>query len=117
MTTSAVTRSLVAKRRSSRLALNARIGVSGEDQVQESFSIAAQATNLNRYGAAIQLTRELLVGATVMIRNQRGARISARIVAHVSAANGLHTYGIEFVEEDSKGNFWGISFPPAALPN
>lgn len=70
------------------------------------------ATNLNRYGAAVQLSRELLIGSTIVVRNKRGTRVSARVVAQVSALQGIHTYGIEFVEpDDSAKNFWGITFP------
>ncbi len=72
----------------------------------------ARATNLNRHGAAVQLNRELLVGSVVVVRNKRGTQISGRVVAQVSALQGLRTYGIEFVEQgDRASNFWGIVFP------
>ncbi len=94
------------------MALNAAIGLSGEDRQKCSFSLSAKATNLNRHGAAIQVSRELLVGSTVVVRNQRGTLISARIVAQLAALRGVPTYAIEFVEQDDKAkNFWGITFP------
>jgi len=72
----------------------------------------ARATNLNRHGAAVQLNRELLVGSTVVVRNQRGTLVSARVVAQLGALQGVPTYAIEFVEQDDKAeNFWGITFP------
>jgi hypothetical protein len=104
------------RRRSVRMTLNTPIGISGEDRGKTSFSVSAKATDLNRHGAAVQLSRELLVGTTVLVRNKRGTQISARIVAQISAVQGgLHTYGIEFVEEDAGklNNFWGIVFPAA----
>jgi hypothetical protein len=100
------------KRRSSRIALNARIGLSGEDRLKCAFTMPARATNLNKHGAAIQLSRELSVGSCVVVRNDRGTQASARIVAQVSAsAQGVHIYGVEFLEDDGVSNFWGISFP------
>jgi hypothetical protein len=71
----------------------------------------AGATNLNRYGAAIQLNRELAVGTTVMIQNGRRAQAPARVVAQVSAVQGIFTYGVEFVEGEKVKDFWGITFP------
>src|SRR5215467_9567713 len=114
MDSSAVSRTQLLRRRSARMTLNTPIGITGEDSAKGSFSVSAKATNLNRYGAAVQLSRELLVGTTVLVRNKRGTQISARIVAQISAVQGgLHTYGIEFVEEDTNklSNFWGIVFP------
>ena len=110
-----LSRSQVAKRRSSRIALYAPVALNGEDRAKDSFSLTAKATNLNRHGAAVVVTRELLVGTTVVVRNERGTQIAARVVAQVSATEGKHTYGIEFVEESTRSNsFWGITFPSNA---
>jgi hypothetical protein len=107
-----VTRSQPARRRSSRIALNAPIALSGEDRHKRSFTMPARATNLNRHGAAVQLNRELLVGSVVLVRNKRGTQVSARVVAQLAATKGVSTYAIEFVEKDDKANsFWGITFP------
>jgi len=115
MASVAVTSTGTGKRRSSRLALNAPVGLSGQDRANEAFSVSARATNLNKFGAAIAVTRELVVGTTVLVRNNRGTQVSARIVAQVSAAQGVHTYGIEFMEEDLRATgFWGITFPSNA---
>jgi hypothetical protein len=115
MATATVPYSGSAKRRSSRIALNAAVGLSGQDRRNQAFSLSAQATNLNKYGAAIAVTRELGVGTTVLVRNKRGTQVSARIVAQVSAVEGVHTYGIEFTDEDIRATgFWGITFPSNA---
>ena len=97
------------------MALNAAVGLSGEDRQKGSFNVNARATNLNKHGAAIQLHRDLAVGSTVVIRHpQRGAQVSARVVSLIAAVEGLCTYGVEFVDPDDKAkNFWGISFPSA----
>ncbi len=114
MSTLAVSRSQIAKRRSSRLALYAPIRLAGEDRQKCTFTMSAKATNLNRHGAAIQLNRELSVGSTVAVRNDRGTQASARVVTQVSAVQGLYTYGVEFLEEQTVKDFWGITFPSQA---
>lgn len=94
------------------MALNAAVGVSGEDRQKTPFTMTAKATNLNRHGAAVQLNRELAVGSVVKVKNQRGAQVSARIVTQLMALQGISTYAIEFVDQDDTAkNFWGISFP------
>jgi hypothetical protein len=110
-----VNRSTLARRRSSRLALHSTVGLSGQDRLNYAFTMPARATNLNRFGAAIQLNRELSVGSTVIVQNNRGTQVSARVVAQVSAVEGAgRSYGIEFLEQDGGvKNFWGITFPTA----
>lgn len=71
----------------------------------------AKATNLNRYGAAIHLQRELLVGSTVSVRNKSGAQVSARVVAQLAVSQKISVYGVEFTEPSLANGFWGISFP------
>jgi len=96
------------------MALHAVVALSGEDRHKSSFTAPVKATNLNRHGAAVQLTRELTLGSTVVVRNKRGTELPARVVTHISAVEGLCTYGIEFVDKDDRATqFWGISFPTA----
>src|SRR5215471_5106680 len=105
-------RSQSARRRSSRMLLYASVGVSGEDRLKCSFTMPAKAINLNKHGAAVQISRDLVVGSVILVKNKRGIQVSARIVAQLSANHKASTYGIEFVEQDDKAsNFWGISFP------
>jgi hypothetical protein len=94
------------------MALNALIGLSGEDRQKCSFTMPAKATKLNKHGAAIQLNRELQVGSTVAVRNKSGTQVSARVVAQLAAPQGVPTYAIEFAEQDDRvKTFWGITFP------
>ena len=102
------------QRRSKRMCLSASIGLSGEDRLKCTFTMPARATNLNKHGAAIQLTRDLAVGSVVRVRNKNGTEAPARIVALLKASQGVSTYAIEFVEQDGTSNFWGISFPSNA---
>jgi len=110
-----VNRNQLARRRSSRMGLSAAVGLTGEDRHKGSFTIDARATNLNKHGAAVQLGRELMVGSVITVRNKQGAQLSARVVARLTAVQGVATYGIEFVEQDDRAQgFWGISFPTNA---
>ena len=114
MAATTVHRSQIAKRRSSRMALNAPVGVSGDDRQKCAFTMPAKATNLNKHGAAIHLNRELMVGSTVVVRNKNGTQVSARVVAQLAALQGVNTYAIEFAEQDDRvKTFWGITFPSA----
>ena len=97
------------------MGLNASVGLSGEDRLKCSFTMTARATNLNKHGAAVHLTRDLEVGSVVRLRNKNRGEVSARIVALLKASEGVSTYAIEFVEQDGGvTNFWGISFPSNA---
>jgi hypothetical protein len=110
-----MSRSQIAKRRSNRMTLNATVGLSGEDRQKCSFTMPARATSLNQHGAAVQLSRELQIGSVVVLRHQNGTQVSARVVARLTAQQGVSTYGIEFVERDEHTkNFWGITFPSNA---
>ena len=94
------------------MCLNTSVGISGEDRLKCSFTMPARASNLNKHGAAVQISRDLVVGSVILVRNKRGVQVSARVVAQLSANHKASTYGIEFVEQDDKtSNFWGISFP------
>ena len=97
------------------MTLKAPVGLSGHDRQKCPFTMPAHATNLNRYGAAVQVNRELLVGSTVQVCNKFGTQLSARVVTQISAiATGTRTYGIEFVEQNEQSkDFWGITFPTA----
>lgn len=110
-TTPVTNRIQIAKRRSSRIALSAPVGLSGEDHQKCPFTMTAKATNLNRYGAAIHLDRQLLVGSTVRVRNNSGTQVSARVVAQLAASQKTSVYGVEFTEPGVANGFWGISFP------
>ena len=95
------------------MALQASVGLSGEDRQKCSFTMSAKATKLNKHGAAVQLSRELLVGSVISVNNKQGAKVSARVVAQLAALEGVSTYAIEFVEQDERAEtFWGIIFPP-----
>lgn len=103
------------RRRSVRMTLNVSVGLSGHDHQKNPFTMPAQASYLNRHGAAVQVNRELSIGSTIAVRNKYGTELSARVVSLINAVEGgTKTYGIEFDEQDEQGkNFWGITFPTA----
>src|ERR1700751_4210579 len=104
------TRGAIPPRRSNRIFLHATVAISGEDRLKVSFSMPAKAINLNKYGAALQISRDLVVGSVVLVKNRRNVQVSARIVSQLTATQGASTYGIEFLEQQEKSsNFWGIS--------
>ena len=94
------------------MCLNAPVGITGEDRLKCTFTMPAKATNLNKHGAAVQITRDLVVGSVISVKNRRGVQVFARIVSQLAATKGVSTYGIEFVEQQKgTSTFWGISFP------
>lgn len=112
MPAASANRSQAGKRRTSRLLLSASVMLSGEDRLKCRFTMPARATNLNKHGAAVQLSRELPVGSVINLRNKRGIEVSARVVSQLSATQKISSYGIELVEQDDQASgFWGISFP------
>ena len=63
----------------------------------------------------MQISRDLVVGSVIQVKNKCGAQVSARIVSLLRATHGMSTYGIEFVgKDDQVSNFWGITFPSSA---
>jgi hypothetical protein len=53
--------------------INARIALSRHDPAKCPITIPAEATKLNRHRPAIQLNRELLIGSTIVLRNNKKA--------------------------------------------
>ena len=115
MTTVAVARNQLLRRRSNRMALKARIGLSGQDREKCTFTMPARATNLNRHGAAIQLNRELPVGSTVVVRNSRGASSSGAGGRTGECSSGsLYLWG-RVCPRRSGGEFLGDHVPLTGL--
>ena len=99
------------RRRSRRIALTAPLEVSGQDVERSSFTTNTTATSLNRNGAALHLSHDLSLGSELVIKNNRGARISARVVARTVSRDDVYMYGVEFLDEaDNVKDFWGIAF-------
>jgi hypothetical protein len=101
-----------ARRRTRRIALTVPLEVSGKDAQRSSFTVNTTATSLNGNGAALHLSHDLPVGSVLVVRNSRGTRTSARVVAQVITGDGVYKYGVEFLDEANiVKDFWGIAFP------
>jgi hypothetical protein len=99
------------KRRTTRIAMLQTIGVTGQDRSGQEFTVGGKATNLNYYGAAITVPRQVPVGTTLKVRNNHKLEATVKVVSQVKAVSGMHSYGVQFVEESA--GFWGIHFPLA----
>ncbi|MBI3933159.1 MAG: hypothetical protein HY316_00610 [Acidobacteria bacterium] len=101
------------QRRSGRLPRELPIQVSGIDAMGRDFATSAHTLVLSRYGAEILLNTELVPDQEISICLLGNVQDwDARIVGLFSKRLEGYAYGVEFLFQD--GNFWGISFPPAA---
>lgn len=98
------------RRRTKRIGLKVPIEVSGKDLHRCPFTVTTVATNLNRHGAMFHLNCDLPLDSVMVIKNSRGARASARVVAQTTTGD-LYSYGVEFLEAENVKDFWGINFP------
>jgi hypothetical protein len=87
------------------------IGVTGQDRNGQEFTVGGKATNLNYYGAAIMVPRQVPVGTTLKVRNNHKFEAAVKVVSQINAVSGMHSYGVQFVDEAA--GFWGIHFPMA----
>jgi PilZ domain-containing protein len=99
------------RRRTKRMTLTVPVEVSGKDVENSSFSVATTATNLDRNGATLHLNRDLPVNSLLVVKNSRGTRTSARVIAQTRLAETKFAYGAEFLEDNNAQDFWGINFP------
>ncbi len=97
------------RRRTTRVAVPQTVGVSGQDRNGQNFMVGGKATNLNHFGAAIHVPRQLNVGTLLVVRNVQKIEASVKVVSQLTAISGVHSYGVQFVEEVP--GFWGITFP------
>jgi len=97
------------KRRTTRVALQQAVGISGQDHNGQEFTVGGKATNLNLHGGAIMVPRQVNVGATLTVRNIQKLEAAVKVVSQIRAVAGMHSYGVQFLN-DADG-FWGIHFP------
>jgi hypothetical protein len=87
------------------------IGVMGQDQNGQEFTIGGKATNLNYHGAVIMVPRQVPIGSILKVRNNHKLEAAVKVVSRANAVSGMNGYGVQFVEEAA--GFWGIHFPIA----
>jgi hypothetical protein len=94
-------------RRSVRVPLELSLLISGHDLAGAPFFAAGHTLTVNRYGARIFTTQQLVPGTTVRVTLPEAHRSrQARVVAISSEAE--NEYGIEL---DSGESFWGVEIP------
>jgi len=97
------------KRRTPRIGMTQTIGIIGRDRNGQDFTVGGKATSLNYYGAAIMVPRQIPVGSTLKVRNNHKFEAAVKVVSQIKAVSGMHSYGVQFVNEEA--GFWGIHFP------
>lgn len=99
------------RRRSPRIALPVPIRVYGTDFTGTDFVEDSTTIVVNRHGAKIRLTRQLLPDQEIVILSVETKQEGVfRVVAKVRETEGRHTFwGVECT--DPKDGFWGVEFP------
>jgi hypothetical protein len=99
------------QRRSCRLALTIPIRVYGIDYKGMDFSEDSTTVVVNRHGAKIGLTRQLLPDQEIRLFNHTTRKEALfRVVSKAPGAHGQYTFwGLECLDPDS--NIWGVAFP------
>ena len=104
------------RRRTLRVALTVPLTVQGKTDIGERFSAQTHTQSVNRNGALFQLEEIVLVGQTVILKNDHTAQsIECHIVSIHRARDGKQYVGVEFVSPGT--NFWHMQFPiPGTKP-
>lgn len=100
-----------ASRRSTRLYLSLPIVIHGKDSQEQIFHENTRTLIVNRHGARLITSQQLVVGAEIMVENPAMSSVVKANVVWVSAkqdATGRREAGIQLAESR---NIWGIEFP------
>lgn len=99
-------------RRSDRVALELPISVAGTDGEGQVFLDETVTIVVSRHGAKIGLARKLFPGQELTMRVLGAAReMTARVVGQTGVASEAYHYGVELLDPESAGAFWGVEFP------
>ena len=99
-------------RRSSRITLSLPIVLHGKDSQQQAFRENTHTLILNRHGAKLLTSHQLVVGAEVLVENPTLGSVAKANVVWIGTkrdSSGLLEAGVQLVESQ---NIWGIEFPP-----
>jgi len=99
-------------RRSTRLALSVPIVLHGKDSQQKAFREDTHTLIVNKHGAKLVTSHELVIGEEILIENSSLGSIAKANVVWVSVkrnARGLHEVGVQLVESQ---NIWGLEYTP-----
>jgi hypothetical protein len=85
----------------------------GDDLGGTVFSERTKTVVLSLHGAGIVSKHKLSPEQELLLRcPERNIEAEIRVVGQIGSHNGLHTYGVAFV--DPNLDFWGIEFPPVS---
>ena len=104
------------RRRTLRVALTVPLTVQGKMDTGEKFSAQTHTQSVNRNGALFHLEEIVLVGQTVILKNDHTAQsMECRVVSIHRARDSKQYIGVEFVSPET--NFWHMQFPiPGSRP-
>ena len=104
------------RRRTLRVALTVPLTVQGKMDTGEKFSAQTYTQSVNRNGALFHLEEIVLVGQTVILKNDHtGQSMECRVVSIHRARDSKQYIGVEFVSPET--NFWHMQFPiPGSRP-
>ncbi|MDE3181703.1 MAG: hypothetical protein KGM47_18815 [Acidobacteriota bacterium] len=100
------------RRRSTRLFVAVPVVISGKDARGEQFREDTWTTVINKQGASIATSQELVPGSEIVIENPPlRIQVKARVVqfSEKSSPPGVNHAGVELLEPK---NVWGIQYPP-----
>ena len=99
-------------RRSTRLSMAIPVNVSGVDAGGQPYSESVRTVVINKHGGKIATTRQLAMGAEVVIENHAVGLVAKAGVVWLGEerpAGELRHVGLQLLDAQ---NIWGIAFPP-----
>jgi PilZ domain len=100
-------------RRSERISKEIPILLFGSEADGRVFTEETHTVVLSRYGAGIVSRYRLIPEQELVLRwTEAGREAEVRVVGQVAEQDGLHTYGVAFVNEHV--NFWQMEFAPGS---
>lgn len=102
-------------RRSGRISKQVPILLIGSDAHGRVFSEVTKTVVISFHGAGIVSAKKLIAEQVLHLRSMVTNReAEARVVGEIAENEGVHTYGVAFLDESS--DFWQITFPPPPPP-
>ncbi len=102
-------------RRSGRISKQVPVLLMGSDSEGRIFSEVTKTVVLSQHGAGIVSAKKLTAEQELTLRSMVSNRESEiRVVGEIAESEGIHTYGVAFMDESL--DFWQAEFPPPPPP-
>jgi len=102
-------------RRSGRISKQVPILLIGSDSDGRVFSEVTKTVVISFHGAGIVSAKKLIAEQVLHLRSMVTNReAEARVVGEIAENEGVHTYGVAFLDESF--DFWQVEFPPPPPP-